>query len=104
MSGLLYIDSELLDHLLELDCVLPAVIVAWLTHRESLVRPSPGRRVGDGSNFGGDLGGLSLDRRRTEHNRQTTIDRVIHPVVERQAGNQTGGDSESGAEWPAARG
>jgi hypothetical protein len=101
MSGLLHIDREFLDHLLELDSVLAAVIVAGLTRRQPLVRPSPGRGVGDGSNFSGNLGGLSGDGRWTEHNRQTTIDRVIHPIVERQAGEQTGGDSKSGSERPA---
>jgi hypothetical protein len=101
MNGLLHIDGELLDHLLELDCVLAAVIVAGMARCQPLVRPSPGRGVGDGSNFGGDLGGLSGDGRWTEHNRQTTIDRVIHPVVECQAGKQTGGDNESGTERPA---
>jgi hypothetical protein len=87
IRGLLHIDSEFLDHLLESDCVLAGVFVAGAARRQPLVRPSPGRGVGDGSNFVGNLGGLSGDGRWTEHNRQTTIDRVIHPVVERQAGD-----------------
>ena len=38
------------------------------------------------------------DGRRTEHDRETTIEVVIHPEIEPQAGEHTDGDSNCSAE------
>ncbi|MFI5460354.1 MAG: hypothetical protein ACHRXM_33470 [Isosphaerales bacterium] len=101
IGGFLHIDSELLDHLLEPDPVLAGVIGVRSDRREPLVHPLPGGGIGDGSYVGGDLRGLSGDGRRTEHNRETAIERVIHPVIERQACKHTDGDGECRAERTA---
>jgi len=94
ISGFLEIDSQLVDHLLEPEYVLAGVGVVGSARHEPLVYPLPGKKIGDGSNVGGDLRGLTGNGRRTEHNRESTIDRVIDPEINHQAGKHSGGDRE----------
>jgi len=82
------------DHLPEPGCVRAGVIVVGSARRKPLVHPLPGGGVGDRSDVGGDFRGLSVDGRRTEHNRETPVDRVIDPGINRQAGKHKGGDRE----------
>jgi hypothetical protein len=85
----------LLDHLLEQNCILPGVIAGGSARRKLPMGPLAGRVVGDGSDVCGDLRGLSVDWRRTEHYRQPMIEAVIHPIVQRQADNQSSRYNES---------
>jgi hypothetical protein len=81
----------LLNQVLEPDCILLGGLVIGPARREPFVNPLARGRIGNGSNIGRDLGGLFTHRRGTEHNRQTTIEPVVHPEIESQACQQTGG-------------
>jgi hypothetical protein len=103
IGGFLEIESELLDQLLKLDRIPTCGIDFGPIARELVVHPLAGGRIGNRSDVGRDLGRLFAHRRRTEHNRQTTIKPVVHPEVQRQACNHTSGDGKRGSKRPAAR-
>jgi hypothetical protein len=89
IGGFLEINDDLFDNLLEPDRILAGLVTGGSRCRESPVRPFGRIGVGDGRDVCGDLRGLSVDWRRTEHKHQPTIEAVIHPIVQREACNHS---------------
>jgi hypothetical protein len=100
ICGFLEVESELLDQLLEPDRVLAGGIVVGPVRREPFVYPLARGGIGDGSNVGGNLGGLLAHGGRTEHDRQTTIELVAYPKIECQTRQHPDRHGKRGTERP----
>jgi len=94
------IDGQLLDHPLEPDRVMPSVIDLRPLASQTLIGPSTGRGIGNGRDIGRDVGRLAADQRRAQRKREAAIERGGGPVIQGQAGEKTGGDSQSGSKPP----
>jgi hypothetical protein len=91
----------LFAHLLEPDCIRAGLVAGQSRRRELPVRAFARGGIGDGRDVGGDLGGLTVDWRWAEHDRQATIEAVINPIVQRETRNNSSRYSKSRAESPA---